>query len=181
MSMILRAMNQPELIAAMERDELDILISLVPDNLSPAICTVEIMDLPLILLVLKASGIKSAGELWKNERATTPLISLEPSELISQRFQQTLSELGVSWPPRVEMDSLDLIEKYVEEGYGIGLSIRLPNKKLSPKIRTLELPDFPSVKLALLYRRGPESKIRQAFLDEAKRQASHVLAAARRK
>jgi hypothetical protein len=79
------------------------------------------------------------------------------------------------------MDSLDLIEKYVEEGYGIGLSIRLPNKKLSPKIRTLELPDFPSVKLALLYRRGPESKIRQAFLDEAKRQASHVLAAARRK
>src|ERR1041385_9177453 len=35
MSMILRAMNQPELIAAMERDELDILISLIPDTRSP--------------------------------------------------------------------------------------------------------------------------------------------------
>ena len=180
MSMILRAMNQPDLIAAMERDELDILISLIPDNLSPSICTMEIMDLPLILLVLKKSGIKSAGELWKIGCTTPPLISLGPSELISQRFQQALANLGVSWPPRIEMDSLDLIEKYVEDGYGVGLSVRLPNKKPSSKIRVLELADFPAVKLALLYRRGPESNIRDAFSDRIKREAQRFIAATKR-
>jgi DNA-binding transcriptional LysR family regulator len=180
MSLILRAANQPELIAGLERDELDILISLVPDNLGPAIVAVDIMDLPLILLALRTSGSKSAGELWKNGSATAPLISLGPNELISQRFQQTLANLGVSWPPRIEMDSLDLIEKYVEDGYGVGLSVRLPHKKFSSKIRILELPDFPSVTLALLYRRGPESEICQAFLDEVKRQAQPFIPAAKR-
>jgi DNA-binding transcriptional LysR family regulator len=179
LSLILRAVNQPELIDAIERDELDILISLVPENLSTAICTTEIMELPLVLLVLKASGITSASELWEDGRAAMPLISLGPGELISQKFQETLARQGVSWPPRIEMDSLDLIEKYVEAGYGVGLSIRLPNKKAPSKIRILDLPDFPTVKLALLYRRGPESKIRQAFLDEVKRQAAQLVAAVR--
>ena len=80
LSMILRAMNQPELIGAMERDELDIVISLIPDNLSPAIRTIEILELPLILLVSKTARIKSASELWEERRVTEPLISLGPNE-----------------------------------------------------------------------------------------------------
>lgn len=35
LNMILRALNQPELIASLEHDELDLVISLIPDNLSP--------------------------------------------------------------------------------------------------------------------------------------------------
>jgi DNA-binding transcriptional LysR family regulator len=173
LSMMLRAMNQPELIVAMERDELDIVISLVPDVLGSSICVVEIMELPLVLLVLKSARIKSASELWKQKRTTEPLISLGPHELICQRFQQTLAGLGVSWLPRIEMDSLDLIEKYVEAGYGIGLSLALPHKKLSAKLRAIELPDFPTVTLAVLYRDGAnsENKVRQAFLEEVRRQA----------
>src|SRR5215471_10141737 len=54
LSMMLRPMNQPELILAMERDELDFVISLVPDDLASSICVVEIIKLPLILLALKS-------------------------------------------------------------------------------------------------------------------------------
>jgi DNA-binding transcriptional LysR family regulator len=177
LSMILRALNQPELIGAVERDELDIVISLIPDNLSPAISTIEIMELPLILLVSKTAGIKSASELWEDKRATEPLISLGPNELICQRFQETLARLGVSWLPKIEMDSLDLIEKYVEAGYGVGLSVRLPKKKFPSKIRPVELRDFPSVKLGVLYRDGAssDSSIRRAFLEEVRRQAKRFV------
>src|SRR5579859_4311940 len=88
LNMILRALNQPELIDSLERDELDVVISLIPDNLGPAIQAVEIITLPLILLALKATRIKSATELWRNGSLQESLISLRPNELICQNFQQ---------------------------------------------------------------------------------------------
>ena len=113
-NMILRALNQPELIDGLERDELDVVISLIPDNLSRGVRAAEIVTLPLILLVRRTSKISSARELWANGRRQEPLIALGPNELICQQFQQHLTELGISWLPKIEMDSLELIERYVE-------------------------------------------------------------------
>jgi len=177
LNMILRALNQPELIESLERDELDVIISLIPEKLSSSLRTVEIIALPLILLAPKTNKIKSAADLWGDGRILEPLISLGPNELICQQFQQTLGKLGVSWLPRIEMDSLDLIEKYVEAGYGIGLSVRLPEKKVSSKIRVIELPDFPPVKLGILHRgeASRENRVRRAFIEEVRRQAGRLM------
>jgi DNA-binding transcriptional LysR family regulator len=173
LNMILRALNQPELIGAIEHNELDVVISLVPDNLSPGICSRVLLEMPLVLLASKSSKIKSANDLWQNGKVSEPLICLGPTELICQRFQETLAKLGIAWLPSIEMDSLDLIEKYVEEGYGIGLSIRVPHKKPSAKIRVLELPESPSVTLGVLYWDDANNDgVRRAFLDEVAKQAA---------
>ena len=173
LNMILRALNQPELIDSLERDELDVVISLIPENLSSSLRSVEIIRLPLILLAPKKSRIKSAKDFCDGPIAE-PLISLGPNELICQRFQKVLAKLGVNWLPKIEMDSLDLIERYVEAGYGVGLSVRWPGKKLSSKIRSIELSDFPPLTLGVLYRDGsnPGEKVRHAFLEEVTRQAA---------
>src|SRR3954464_8359938 len=42
LTLVLRAMNQPELIEAIEHNELDLVISLIPEHLGPAIRTIEI-------------------------------------------------------------------------------------------------------------------------------------------
>jgi DNA-binding transcriptional LysR family regulator len=176
LNMILRALNQPELIDGLEHDELDVVISLIPDNLSRGVRAVEIVTLPLILLVKRTSKINSVTDLWANSRIQEPLIALGPNELICQRFQQQLTEIGVSWPPKMEMDSLELIERYVEAGYGLGLSVRLPDKSLSSKVRAIELSDFPPVKLGILYRgeSACENKIRRAFLEEVRNHAARL-------
>jgi len=175
LSMILRALNQPELIAAIEQDELDVVISLIPDNLSTTLRAVDILQLELVLLVLKSSNVKAAKDLWANKRIVEPLISLKPNELICQLFQQTLTSRGLSWLPKIEMDSLDLIEKYVEKGFGVGLSIRAPRKRWPSTIRVLQLPNFRPVRLGVVYR--SESKLEPqvcgAFLEEVRRQAAH--------
>ena len=57
LNLILRALNQPELIEGLEHDELDVVISLIPDNLSPGLRAVEIVSLPLVLLAPKPSKI----------------------------------------------------------------------------------------------------------------------------
>jgi len=173
LNMILRALNQPELICAIEQDELDVVISLIPDALASSLRATDLIQLPLILLVPKSSKVKSAGELLGGQRVAEPLISLNPNELICQIFQGALAKRGISWLPKIEMDSLDLIEKYVETGFGIGLSVRVPKKKLPSTIRALELLDFPPVRLGIIYRTGgPEPDVRQMFLKEvAKRVA----------
>ena len=71
-------------------------------------------------------------------------------------------------------DLLELIERYVAPGYGLGISVRLPDKGLSSKVKAIELPGLPPVKLGLL-RRGEstvESKIGRACFEEVKRQAA---------
>jgi len=174
LSLILRALNQPDLIEAMEHDDLDLIISLIPERLNSSFCSVEIIQLPLILLVPARSKVKSAEEFWRAEAIAEPLISLGPRELICQKFQQTLAKLGVYWKTKIEMDSLELIEKYVEAGYGVGLSVRLPEHKLPARIRLIELADFPSVRMGVIYREEPKAdeKVRRAFLDEVMKYAA---------
>jgi len=176
LTLVLRALNQPELIEAIEHNELDLAVSLIPDNLGPAIRTVDLVELPLALLVPKGVKVKEAKELWQSGKVTEPLISLGPKELISQLFQQTLAKLEVTWNPRVEMDSLDLIESYVDAGYGIGLSVRPPGQRVSKRagVRVLELPDFPSVRMGILYREEatPSEEVRKAFVEAIQREGA---------
>jgi DNA-binding transcriptional LysR family regulator len=172
-NLILRALNQPELIEAIEQDELDLVISLVPENLAAPFSSVELIQLPLILLVPKRHPAKTANDLWSEGSITESLISLAPKELICQQFQQTLAKMGLHWLPKIEMDSLELIERYVEMGYGVGLSVRLPDATLSSKVRALALPEFPPVKLGVIYRRqaNPDDRVRSWFLEAVKQQA----------
>jgi DNA-binding transcriptional LysR family regulator len=171
LNLSLRALNQPELIDGLEHDEFDIVISLIPDHLSGGVHAIEIVKLSLILLAPKASKVRSFMDLRQNGRIQEPLIALGPNELISQRFQQTLAGLGISWLPKMEMDSLELIERYVETGYGFGLSVRLPDKTFSSRIRPIELPDFPAVTLAILSRRTAklQNQVQRAFIEEVRK------------
>src|SRR5260370_19379979 len=120
LNMVVRAMNQPELIAGIEQDQLDVVISLLLEPLSPSLEREVLLELPLVLLAPKPTKVRSADELWRQGKVSETLISLGPSELICQRFQETLAKIRVSWLPSIEMDSLELIETYVDAGYGLG-------------------------------------------------------------
>ena len=175
LNMIMRALNQPELLAAIEQDQLDVVISLLPDDLSPSLQCEVLIELPQVLLVPRASKISSAEELWHQGKVSETLIALGPTELICQKFQEKLAKIRVAWLPSIEMDSLELIERYVEAGYGVGLSIRRPDNKLS-KVRVLELPEFPALRLGLMYRKNLNSNddVKQAFIGEVRRLAAQV-------
>jgi DNA-binding transcriptional LysR family regulator len=177
LNMILRAMNQPELIAGIEQDQLDVVISLLPESLSPSLACEVLLELPLVLLAPKAASVRSADELWRHSKVPETLISLGPTELVCQRFQETLARLGVSWLPSIEMDSLELIETYVDAGYGLGLSVGRPQSKTSAsKIRVIDLPGFPSLQLGLMHRKSLNSNddVKRAFLEEVRKQAARL-------
>ena len=124
-----------------------------------------LVELPLMLLVEKGSRVTAADQLWRRDKIEEPLLCLPAAEAVCKNFQQGLARLGVDWFPSIEVSSLDLIETYVANGFGIGVSVQVPKAKLSPNVRVVPLPDFAPVVLGAMWR-GKTSALLQAFLDE---------------
>jgi DNA-binding transcriptional LysR family regulator len=149
----------------LQKEELDLAITAIENKPAPGLHSAALVKLPLVLLVPKASQVTAARQLWEQDKIAEPLICLPAAEALCKNFQQGLARLGVDWFPSMEVSSVDLIETYVANGFGIGLSVQVPNTRLLPTVRGLPLPDFAPVVLGALWR-GKTSALLQAFLDE---------------
>jgi DNA-binding transcriptional LysR family regulator len=164
LKLTLREGHRPQLEAWLKSQELDLATTLLDGKPPAGFSAQPLLELPLVLLVEKASRIASVEELWRRDKIEDSLICLPPFETIPRLFQQSLNRIGVDWLPRIEVSSLALIEAYVEYGYGIGLYVDIPRYKYSPKIRVLKL-DFPPVVLGALWN-GKPTPVIKTFLDE---------------
>jgi len=169
----LREGYQAELEAALQKEDLDLVVTLIEKKSPPGIHSMALIELPLVLLVNKNSPVTEAGQLWKRDKIEEPLICLPSAEAICKSFQQGLSRLGVDWFPSIEVSSIDLIETYVAGGFGIGLSVLVPRGKAPPNLRALPLPGFEPVALGALWR-GKTSVLIQAVLDELQLRAKRL-------
>jgi DNA-binding transcriptional LysR family regulator len=173
----LREGYQPELEGWIARKELDLAITLLGDRPPAGVTGVPLFDLPLVLVVPETSPIKSAEELWRRDRIDESLISLPVNEPIYKHFQEGLARLGVDWFTSIEVSTVELVETYVTEGHGVGLSIAVPgtapakSKNSSPKpLRRLSLQGFRPVTFGVLFHQKP-SPVVQALVETIKQAA----------
>ena len=157
----------------LQKEEIDLAVTLIEKKTAPGIHSLALLELPLILLVEKNSGIQSAEELWRRDKIDEPLICLPPDAPLSKNFQQKLIELGMDWFPSIEASSVDLIETYVANGLGIGVSVAIPKKALSPNVRVLQLTGFPPVVIGAMWR-GGKTPLMEAFIEEMKLRAKEL-------
>ena len=136
----LREGYQAELESLLQKEELDLAVTLIEKKSSPGIRTVSLLKLPLVVLVEKNSPVTTAEQLWQRDKIEDPLICLPNAEAICKNFQQALARMGVDWFPSIEVSSIDLIEAYVAAGFGIGLSVQVPKGKMPPNVRAVPLP-----------------------------------------
>jgi DNA-binding transcriptional LysR family regulator len=163
----LREGYQAELESLLQREEIDLAITLIDAKPAAGLHTVPLLELPLALLVENNSPLTSPESLWRRDRILEPLICLPNVEGICKHFQQGLARLGVDWFPSIEVSSIDLIETYVAGGFGIGLTVRVPKAPVSPHVRVLPLSasEFSPVIIGAAWR-GKPTALLQAFLDE---------------
>lgn len=171
--LLLREANQPQLLQWLERGEIDLAITLLPRELPPKLFTRPLVDIPLILLVPKASHVTSVRDLLGRTDSRPGLICLPPGEMVCREFQQWLQTEDVEWRPRIEVGSLNLVEHYVQEGYGVGLSVSVPGIRISPELRALPLPGCRPIPLGMLWRDHSDRLIR-AFRVEVERRADQL-------
>ncbi len=170
----LREGSPAELEEMLQRDEIDLAVTVVEKKTAQGTHALALLELPPVLLVPKNSAVKSAEELWRRDTIDEPLICFPPSEPLSRNFQAQLNKLGVDWFPSIEAGSADLIEAYVASGLGIGLSAAIPNKIFSPKVRVLPLAGFPPVVIGALWR-GRKTPLLEVFLEEMQLRARRLV------
>lgn len=171
----LREGYHPELERLLQEEQLDLAITLIEKKTAPGIHSLALVELPLTLLVEKSSPITSAEDLWNRDRIEEQLICLPEAETMCKHFQQGLRRRGVDWFTGIEVSSIDLIETYVVNGFGIGLSVLVPKTELRAGIRAVPLPQnqFTPVIMGVLWR-GKPSQLLQSFLDELRSRARRL-------
>ncbi|HOX58270.1 MAG TPA: LysR family transcriptional regulator [Candidatus Paceibacterota bacterium] len=154
-----------EFEALLQKGELDLAVTAIEKKPAQGLHSLILIELPLVLLVEKGSRITAADQLWQLDKIEEPLICLPAAEAVTKNFQQGLARLNVDWFPSLEVSSIELVETYVANGFGIGISVQVPQARLSPKVRAVPLPDFSPIILGALWR-GKTFALLQAFLDE---------------
>ncbi len=148
----LREGYDPEVVAWLQRQEVDVSIGLVGDAKPPTgINVIPLFRLPLVLLVPKSSKLKSAEELWRRDRIEESLITVPSNEPICRTFQEGLAKLKVDWFAGIEVSTVELVQTYVANGYGYGVTVGVPKMKFHPQVRVLPLDGFEMVSFCLLW------------------------------
>lgn len=170
----LREGYQPQIEAWLDKQEIDLGLTLLSERQSPGVSTFPLFQLPLMLIVPRKSKLTTAEDLWKLDRIEESLITLPAYESMCRNFQQGLSKRGLDWFPSIEVSSLKLIETYVVSGFGLGLFLNIPKMTLAPQVRSIPLPDFQPVTFGAIWR-GKASPVIEAFLEAIKTRSKSLL------
>jgi len=170
----LREGYQPELESGVAKNELDVAITVLNSKPPSGVHALPLFNLPLVLLVPKNSPIKSAEELWERDKIDETLISLPTNEIICKNFQAGLRRLDVDWFTGIEVSTIALVETYVANGYGIGLSVVIPQTKFKG-VRALSLDGFEPVTFGVFWH-GKTTPVLQALVTTIQHAAKALMA-----
>ncbi len=151
----LRDGHQPEITSLLERQEIDCAITVIEGPATGSIQTEPLIELGASLLLPRGHRAKTAEEVLEGLAAgseRSPLITLPANEVLPRRFRELLSKRGMDWPPSIEVTALDLIDTYVSNGFGIGLTVALPGKKPAAGLRALPITDLPPLVIGTAWR-----------------------------
>jgi DNA-binding transcriptional LysR family regulator len=133
---------------------IDMAVTVLEGRLPAGCIAQSLLRLPMVLLVPETSPVISAQELLRPGDRRPRLMGPIPEDAVSRRFQEALEQRSVRWRITFRVSSLELIETYVADGMGVGLSVAVPGKPLAPGVRALRLPGFPLLDIGVIWRRN---------------------------
>ncbi len=147
----LREGYDPEVINWLQQQEIDVAVCLLGARPPAGINVFPMFKMPLVLLVPKRSKWTSAQQLWDRDRIEESLITVPSNEPIRRAFQDGLTKLKVDWFSGIEVSTVEMVQTYVANGYGIGVTVRVPKAKYHPQVRLLSLDGFEPVTFGVLW------------------------------
>lgn len=178
----LRSGFQEEMERWLREGEIDLAIVPLEARPTAGLHAVALARLPLALLVPAASPLRAAGELWAQDPIREPLVCLPAGEAVARAFHRGLRQLKVEWPTAVEASSMELVTRYVANGYGVGVTVNLPALVDAPGVRVLPLAGFDEIEMAALWcepATALQREVREAVVRRARELFPAPAAAAR--
>jgi DNA-binding transcriptional LysR family regulator len=166
--------RQTEIERLLTDMEIDLGMALMSAKPAPGIQSKELLQLEPILLVQEKSRYKDVEELLKMNRMEVPLITPEGYEVLTRSVLADLKKRDVEWLPSLELSGVDLIARYVAEGFGVGVMVRLPRMALPPGVRVLPLPGFAPISFGMMWS-SRLTPLQEAFMQETEALAAKLL------
>ena len=117
----------------------------------------------------------SAEELWNRDRIEETLITVPSNQPICRAFQDGLAKRKVDWFSGIEVSSVEMVETYVANGYGIGVTVGIPGLPRHPQVRALPLDGFDAITFGVLWQ-GRRTPLLDGFLNRVEKAASKLSA-----
>lgn len=174
LKVLLREGVQPQIEKWLADQEVDLAVTVLDGTPPLGVQSEPLLQVPIVLLVPKSAKLASFEELMKRDRIDQTLISPPLNETITKSFQDYLARRGVVWPPGMEVNSLELVETYAANGFGIGLTLAIPGKVVDKRLRVLPLPDVKPITVAVL--RHPNlPPVALALIEEMRKRAKSLV------
>jgi DNA-binding transcriptional LysR family regulator len=156
-----------------EQRDIDVFLGLLGGNTPPGVHALTLFELPLVLMVPVHHKLKSTEELWKQDHIEETLVTIPTNQVICRAFQEGLDKLNVDWFSGIEVSTLSLAETYVENGYGLAVTVGIPELACKSQVRTLPLTGFPKVPFGALWQ-GFQTPVLAHFLKVVQAAAAKV-------
>jgi DNA-binding transcriptional LysR family regulator len=156
----------PELEALVWEGELDVAATVFDATLPERLNRLELARLPLELVMQSSRKLKSSTALFRSTPVQETLITLPPHEPMNKGFQAFLAAKGWEWIPGIQVGSLRQVWLYAAQGFGIGLTVRVPPALLPPELRTVPVTGAEALPVGLLWK-GKPGPMLQAFVQAA--------------
>ncbi len=180
----LREMNGKSIEIALQKQEADIAVSVIPRKAPPGIKSVKLLQLPLVLLVPAESKIKKFSDITAKAVAgqiPLPLVSIPKNEPLAHQFNRGLAKRKMFWEASMEVSELELVQAYVAGGFGLGLTVDIPKKNWPKTIRKISLPkDFPPLTIGIQHT-GDLKNVALSFVELATAYAAELEAKSKKK
>jgi DNA-binding transcriptional LysR family regulator len=174
LNVTLREGYHPEVIAWLQQQEIDLYIGLLDSRLPTGIQAIPMFKMPLVLLAPKRSKLSSARELWQRDHIKETLITVPSNQLICRAFQNGLSKFEVDWFSGIEVSTVEMVQTYVANGYGIGVTVHVPKMKYHSRVRPILLEGFDLVTFGVLWQ-GQRTVVLDALFKLLERAARTVM------
>ncbi|MDF1815228.1 MAG: LysR family transcriptional regulator [Verrucomicrobiales bacterium] len=164
----LKELTASEVESVLVKQEADVAIAVLHRKAAAGIKSIKLLELPLALLAPASCPVEKFKDIAKKSiggHIQEPLVSLPGHEAVERVFQTGLAGQNMTWEPTMEVSDLALIQKYVEKGFGFGISVDIPGVSWPDSVKQIKLPKgFPKLSLGALYS-GELKPVAKRFVD----------------
>ncbi|MEM7387983.1 MAG: LysR family transcriptional regulator [Verrucomicrobiota bacterium] len=168
MKLSLRPLPPNEAESLLISEDLDVAIGITEGRPDPGCKATELLEVPMVLLGPAEGSIKtfrSVRRLLETSKDKPALIALPAHEPMVKLFRKELQQQSVDWDPAIEVTQLDLVDTFVAEGFGFGISADVPGLRRRKSVRVIPLPGFPKMKVEILHRSHPGPLVERFVAD----------------
>lgn len=149
---------------------IDLAVTILEETVPEQCVTEPLVRLPLVLLVPARSSLRNIEAICRRPPSTPALVGPPHDDAISRAFRNGLASRGVHWPIGMEVNSLELVEALVLDGFGLGLSVQVPGRKVRAGLRALLFRDLPPLQVGMIWQRRPHPAV-DALVSALRKQA----------